>query len=115
MAPLLKFSDELVGFVCGTLSTSEHLEESTMSEHDPRGSSLCIHSVVVSPDLRGHGLATWMVKRFVQRVAVTEPSVQRFLLLAHAEKRGLYERCGFSSRGESAVVHGAERWLEMAR
>lgn len=86
-----------------------------MSDHDPLGSSLCIHSVVVSPEFQRKGLATWMVKRFVQRVAATVPSVSRLLLLTHEDKKGLYERCGFACSGESAVVHGAIPWLEMEK
>jgi GNAT superfamily N-acetyltransferase len=108
-------SGDLVGFICGTLSASARLEEATMSEHDPLGSSLCVHSVVVSPGFQRKGLATWMVKRFVQRVAAMAPSVSRLLLLTHTDKKELYERCGFASRGKSAVIHGAMPWLEMER
>ena len=38
--------DVLVGFVNGTLTASQELEEDSMSEHDPLGKTLCIHSVV---------------------------------------------------------------------
>jgi hypothetical protein len=38
--------DALVGFVNGTLSASDELEEHSMSDHAPSGTTLCIHSVV---------------------------------------------------------------------
>jgi len=86
-----------------------------MSEHDPLGKSLCIHSVVVAAEHQRQGLATWMVTRYVSRISASHPAISRFLLLAHADKLGLYERCGFTNRGESSVEHGAVRWIEMAR
>ena len=37
---------ELVGFVNGTLTASRELDEASMHEHDPLGTTLCVHSVV---------------------------------------------------------------------
>lgn len=39
-------NDELVGFVNGTLTAAAELDHDSMSSHDPKGTTLCIHSVV---------------------------------------------------------------------
>ena len=43
---------DVVGFVCGTATDHEELEEETMSVHVKGGSVLCIHSVVVAEKRR---------------------------------------------------------------
>ncbi|RAW20839.1 hypothetical protein PC110_g22717, partial [Phytophthora cactorum] len=40
-------SETLVGFVNGTLAAKDELDDKSMGHHDPHGSLLCIHSVVV--------------------------------------------------------------------
>ena len=86
-----------------------------MSEHDPHGPTLCLHSVVVRAAFQRRGLATWMLRQYIKRISCAYPSVSRVLLLAHEDKLGLYSRCGFINRCESSVVHGADRWIEMER
>ena len=63
---------ELVGFVCGTLTDSEELEEETMTKHLPEGTSLCIHSVVVSQTYRRRGIALKMLQHYVDHVCTNE-------------------------------------------
>lgn len=38
-------SDELVGFVCGTLTKADRLTHESMQQHDMEDTTLCIHSV----------------------------------------------------------------------
>lgn len=37
--------DEIVGFVCGTLTAAERLTHHSMQHHEKEGHTLCIHSV----------------------------------------------------------------------
>uniref|UniRef100_K3X365 N-acetyltransferase domain-containing protein n=1 Tax=Globisporangium ultimum (strain ATCC 200006 / CBS 805.95 / DAOM BR144) TaxID=431595 RepID=K3X365_GLOUD len=60
--------DVLVGFVNGTLTASQELQEESMSEHDSSGTTLCIHSVVVDAAYRRRGLASTMLKQYVNHV-----------------------------------------------
>jgi hypothetical protein len=50
--------NQLIGFVNGTLSSGPSLEHDSMTRHDPKGRTLCIHSVVIAPELRRRGYAT---------------------------------------------------------
>ncbi len=37
--------DEVVGFICGTLTAAERLTHRSMQHHEKEGRTLCIHSV----------------------------------------------------------------------
>lgn len=100
----------VIGFICAT-SAEDSLTHDTMSVHVPGGAVCCIHSVVITEELRGKGLATLMMQHYLTRLPA---SIKRCMLLAHADKAGLYERCGFQSAGLSEVVHGSQPWLEMS-
>ncbi|KAI9994483.1 hypothetical protein PInf_011115 [Phytophthora infestans] len=72
-----------------------------MSRHDPYGSLLCIHSVVVDQTFRRRGFAT-------------QPHVKRIMLISKAKLVGFYLKCGFSVTRLSLVVHGQDPWLELS-
>lgn len=101
----------LVGYVCGTLTAHDRLEEESMASHDPQGSVLCIHSVVVAPARRGCGVAKDMMRAYCTHVRDNHPSVTRIQLLA---KEGLgpklYGAVGFDNLGPSGIEHGADVW-----
>ena len=58
--------DDCAGFVCGTRCAT--FEEESMATHDPSGSILAIHSVVVKPALRRRGVALRALRRYVHDV-----------------------------------------------
>lgn len=103
---------ELHGFVCGTLTTSDTLTEEAMSAHEPEGTTLCIHSVVIEESLRRRGIATWMLSSYLASVAANTPA-ERVLLLCKSHLVGFYEACGFANLGVSPVVHGQDPWYGM--
>ncbi|GAB9477979.1 hypothetical protein Gpo141_00015196, partial [Globisporangium polare] len=105
---------ELVGFVNGTLTASEELTDESMSEHDPLGSTLCIHSVVVDGAHRRKGLASAMLKQYVRDVVEQQAHVGRIVLIAKAYLVSFYVSCGFSVTKLSPVVHGQDPWFELA-
>jgi len=53
---------ELVGYVNGTVTTSASLTHDSMEKHEPEGTMLCIHSVVVPEQFRREKVATKMLK-----------------------------------------------------
>ena len=102
----------LRGFVCGTLTTASKLTDESMSTHEPDGTTLCIHSVVVDATYRRQGLATWMLLEYVERVREAGVAT-RILLICKEYLLGFYQGCGFTNLGPSDVVHGADPWILM--
>jgi RimJ/RimL family protein N-acetyltransferase len=107
-------SETLVGFVNGTLTTKGELTDESMSEHEPNGTLLCIHSVVIDPAFRRRGLAAQMLRRYVDMVCASQLQVKRIMLIAKAYLVGFYVSCGFSVTRLSPVVHGQDPWFELA-
>jgi GNAT superfamily N-acetyltransferase len=104
----------LIGFVVSTLSSAITLSHESMSSHEAAGTSVCIHSIVVKPSLRRRGIATALLREYVQRVSSEQRlAVDRFLLITHEELRPLYELAGFEWVGLSSVKHGSRDWFEM--
>ncbi|KAI8362262.1 hypothetical protein B0O80DRAFT_493269 [Mortierella sp. GBAus27b] len=130
-------SDEvLVGYVVSTLSPDKSLTHSSMSTHDPQGTSVCIHSVCVAKPYQRRGIATAMVKEYLKHLTrlneqsssekadpptlLPSPSSlsagyrqERVLLIAHYELIDLYKKAGFNLVGQSIVEHGPDPWYEM--
>ena len=107
-----RISPVLQGFICGTLTSSETLTDEAMSTHDPLGRTLCIHSVVVDAAHRRQGVATWMLKNYLARIA-EHTSATNVLLICKDELVKFYESCGFASLGRSDIVHGQDSWIDM--
>ncbi|ELR11586.1 acetyltransferase, GNAT superfamily protein [Acanthamoeba castellanii str. Neff] len=105
--------EQVVGFVCGTLAVGQTLTHSSMSQHTPEGSTLCIHSVVVDERCRGNKVGTRMLKEYMHHVASHQANVELVLLLCKANLKPFYGSCGFEEVAESGVVHGQEKWFEM--
>ena len=82
--------------------------------HDTDGSSLCIHSVVCSPDYRRCGVATAALCHYAAAVADSSTGLEKILLISKERLLPLYSSAGFSLVGLSEVVHGADDWFEMA-
>ncbi|QDZ22504.1 N-acetyltransferase [Chloropicon primus] len=105
---------DLAGFVNGTLTTSTELTHETMSNHEPEGSLLCVHSVVVAPALRRKGVALAMLREYVQSLRRDgENGVKEVRLICKEGLKGLYLKAGFDLVGPSPVVHGKDPWFEM--
>ena len=105
-------SGSLQSFVCGTLTCSDTLTEESMSVHDPEGTTLCIHSVVVAEKLRRRGLGCAMLKAYVKQVS-EHTSVRAILLMCKKPLIPFYADASFALVGQSDVVHGADPWFEM--
>ena len=103
----------LVGFICGTLTSATVLTDESMSEHEPAGTTLCIHSVAVEEASRRNGIALWMLRSYLQKISDLQ-HVSRVLLICKENLVSLYDAAGFTSLGPSDVVHGQDPWILMA-
>lgn len=107
----------LVGFVCGTRAAGPALTDESMERHVPNGPLLCVHSVVTRPEMRKRGVASVMLRGYLQAVAAdtngasAPPSA--CALIAKAHLVGLYQKSEFQLVGLSPVVHGADPWFEL--
>ncbi|CAE8619933.1 unnamed protein product [Polarella glacialis] len=110
--------DALVGFVCGTCAKGSSLTHESMEEHVPGGALLCVHSVVVRPDLQRRGIAAAMLREYLRAVAADSAATGRVVpkisaLISKAKLVALYVKAGFQLAGLSPVVHGADPWFEL--
>lgn len=88
-----------------------------MSTHVPGATYVAIHSVCVSEEHRRKGVASRLLREYVERLEKLRREANEDLkgarLITHEELRGLYEGAGFRWIGESEVVHGERKWWEM--
>ncbi|KAF8933361.1 hypothetical protein BGZ47_010895, partial [Haplosporangium gracile] len=113
---------ELVGYIVSTLVSGDHLTHSSMSSHDPSGDAVCIHSVCVSSAFQRRGIATRLLKEYLEHLqklnknanaSSSAKKLTRVLLIAHEHTIGLYAGVGFVLVGKSSVEHGPDPWFEM--
>lgn len=83
-----------------------------MSTHEAGGRSVMLHSVCVDESMRRKGLATALLRAYIDRLRQRD-DVDRVRLLAHDELIGLYESAGFGLIGKSGVEHGSRPWFEL--
>ncbi|KAF8927057.1 hypothetical protein BGZ58_010666, partial [Dissophora ornata] len=126
--------ETLVGYIVSTQSSDKSLTHSSMSTHDPRGTSVCIHSVCVAGAYQRRGIARAMLKEYLRHLQLLNASAtllvpssssedsaakdspfyfERVLLIAHKELIDLYSGAGFELVGKSEVEHGPDPWYEM--
>ncbi|GAX80477.1 hypothetical protein CEUSTIGMA_g7916.t1 [Chlamydomonas eustigma] len=105
--------EKIAGFTCGTCSTAPELTHASMSQHEPDGQLLCVHSVVIAEGLRRKGCATKMLQAYIRYVQATTPHLQEIRLLSKDNLVKLYVGVGFVLWGTSSVCHGSEQWMEL--
>jgi len=99
-----------------------------MSTHDTSEDAhiVCIHSVVVAPEMQKKGLATRMLENYIARIRKAEEGkgpegekgkrgYETLALLAHEELTALYKKVGFRIQCVSHIQYGSGQWLEMRR
>lgn len=117
---------DIIGFICSTRCAE--FEEESMSTHRPDGQLLAIHSVVVDEPYRRRGIATFMLRRYVQAIKDAEAKatdqhnveedkqyapIQSIVLLAKQNLLGFYAQCGFRVNRPSPIAHGKDTWFEL--
>ena len=68
-SPTQPGGDELVSYVCGTLTTADVLTHDSMSTHEPNGTTLCIHSVVTEGGHRRTKIGTKTLRAYLVRAS----------------------------------------------
>jgi uncharacterized protein YciI/GNAT superfamily N-acetyltransferase len=106
---------KIVGFVCST--RCDLFEEESMSTHADTGKLLAIHSVVVREEYRRQGIASSMLKKYVEKVQEEnlDGSIQSIVLLAKSHLLGFYVNCGFQVNRPSPIVHGQDMWYDLEK
>jgi ribosomal protein S18 acetylase RimI-like enzyme len=110
-------NDQVVAFLCTTLTTADLVTDESMSVHEPNGQTICLHSVCVSPDYRKQGIATKLMTKWIEQLknvneGLEDKKYTRIALLSRPRLTGLYESVGFKNIGVSKVVHGPEPWID---
>lgn len=105
--------DVLVGYICGTLTTADTLTHESMSTHNAEGHTLCIHSVCVAAEYQRKGIASRMLKAYLQYVHQSCPQACCVQLICKKNLISLYESAGFTLKGPSSVVHGQHQWYDL--
>jgi len=91
-----------------------------MEQHVPGSTSVCIHSVCISPQHRRKRVGLHLLQEYILRLEAStrdneSQAYERVLLITHKNLRDFYERAGFEWLGESSVVHGSKPWFEMRK
>ncbi|KAJ2663952.1 hypothetical protein IW148_002281 [Coemansia sp. RSA 1199] len=109
-------SGSIAGYVMSTQSAPPLVTHDSMGTHDPQGTVVCVHSVCVAPEWQRKGLATRLLKLYVDSIREynreTEVRITRLALLSHKYLLSLYEGAGFTTVGVSSVEHGSEHWYD---
>lgn len=84
-----------------------------MEKHEPHGTTLIIHSVVIHPKYRRQGLATAMLTFYLERMK-ENLRISRIFIIAKGNLLGFYTSVGFKVLRLSPVVHGKDPWFELS-
>lgn len=111
--------EEVVAFLCTTLTRADLVTDESMGVHEPTGKTICLHSVCVSPNYRKQGIATKLLTKWIEQIKQINAQQQednkkytRIALMSRPKLIGLYESVGFKNVGVSKVVHGPEPWID---
>ena len=96
---------ELVGFINGTCILGPKILHESMTNHEPLGRILVIHSVTIKESMRRLKLGTRMLREYITRMK-DELSIDQILLLSKANMLTFYVDCGFHLGCLSDVCHG---------
>eukprot|EP00978_Attheya_sp_CCMP212_P013708 scaffold34476_cov50-Attheya_sp.AAC.1 len=102
--------ENVIGYICSTRCAE--FEHESMTTHDPTGSLLAIHSVVVKKEYRRQGIASHMMKKYADEMS-TEIGIQKMVLIAKSNLLGFYVNCGFKVTRPSDIVHGEDSWYDL--
>ncbi|ORY98801.1 acyl-CoA N-acyltransferase [Syncephalastrum racemosum] len=102
---------EIAAFVCSTVSNAPLVTDESMKTHVPGGTTVCLHSVCVSPTRRRQGLASAILKAWIAAIR-QNAQYKRLALISRPNLIPLYESVGFRLLGKSEVVHGPDPWFD---
>jgi len=100
--------DEIVGYICSTRCDLDEKTDSISNTHQPKASTLIVHSVVVKEGYLRKGIGTDMVKNYVDTLRsnnlALETQISKVALFAKEHLLTFFIRCGFSAVRPSAIT-----------
>ncbi|CAG8607373.1 5217_t:CDS:2 [Paraglomus occultum] len=105
-------SDRLIGYIAGTGSSTNIITAESMTQHEPEGRTVCIHSVCVDRAYRRKGLASQMMNEYITRIR-QQRKYEKAALISHQHLIPFYESFGFRLFGESNIQLGRETWFDL--
>jgi ribosomal protein S18 acetylase RimI-like enzyme len=112
---VLENDNEIIGFINSGATDDVQLSDEEFKEligHDANGRCIVIMSVVVHPDYQGQGMASVLMKHFIE--AMQNLGKEEIFLICQTELIGLYEKFGFELIGISDSDHGGLSWHDMS-
>ncbi|KAJ1955401.1 hypothetical protein EC988_001902 [Linderina pennispora] len=104
-------ADGIVGYIMSTRSSLPLVTHEAMERSDPKGQTVCIHSVCTRQDWQHKGLATQLLLKYTE-LARELGNVSRLAMMSRENLVGFYERVGYKCLGPSDVQHGEEKWYD---
>ncbi|KAJ1734953.1 hypothetical protein LPJ61_000803 [Coemansia biformis] len=111
----------IVGYIMSTQVAAPLVTHASMGTHDPDGSTVCIHSVCVSPRWQGKGVASRLLQAYTSSMreynsrldsAGSGRRLDRLAMLSRENLLPLYERAGYTTLGRSSQPVGTESWYD---
>lgn len=105
---------KMVGFINALCTDEQSLRDELFTDtslHDPEGKNVMICSVAVLPEYQKQGIARGMMKEFLWRQKIA--GKKQAILTCVPGKVSMYQKFGFTDRGESESSWGGEKWHEM--
>ncbi|MDX2504438.1 MAG: GNAT family N-acetyltransferase [Gammaproteobacteria bacterium] len=112
---VLENDKEIIGFINSGATQKVELSDEDFKElvgHDSEGKHIVIFSVVVHPAYQGKGMASKLMKKFIDRMKSLGKS--NIYLICQTELIDMYARYGFVDMGASDSDHGGLNWNEMS-
>jgi len=103
---------KLIGFINGTITEGNVLLLQDFYKHDVQGAMLIIHGVVTRKEERRKGVATEMLKKYLENVKPNK-QIEVISLLSKDRLVHFYNRFGFQQVRVSEVRLGTDLWNEM--
>ncbi|KAJ1892485.1 hypothetical protein LPJ66_006312, partial [Kickxella alabastrina] len=82
----------------------------SMSTHDSKGTTVCVHSVCVAPQQRRQGIASRILAAYTESIKQYNAregakAIERLAMLSREDLVPMYKRAGYTCLGQSGIVH----------
>ena len=108
-------SGRIAGFLNGLATDESTFRDEFFTNvelHNPSGKNVMLLGLDVLPEYRRQGLATELVRRYVEREKANHRRV--LILTCLQSKVAMYEKMGFHDDGIANSTWGGEEWHEMS-
>lgn len=109
-----EWQERIVGFINGGTVDEPRLPDEMyhdLSLHRPKGAYQTVFGLNVLPEYRRNGIATALVKAFIQLARQRKKA--GMVLTCKEHLIPFYESCGFENYGKADSSHGGAVWYDM--